>query len=130
MEHCPLLQRRVLTPGSAKHLLFELSLHAGSLLQVVKAFIVLNSEFSCRDPDELTKELQQHVKSVTAPYKYPRKVSESSWMGSGPFERFWGFHCLSLIGCSVAGVKHKHPRELKVLPTEEAFQFMHVGEPT
>ena len=74
MEHCPLLQRRVLTPGSAKHLLFELSLHAGSLLQVVKAFIVLNSEFSCRDPDELTKELQQHVKLVTAPYKYPRKV--------------------------------------------------------
>nr|Q9BEA2.2 RecName: Full=Acyl-coenzyme A synthetase ACSM1, mitochondrial; AltName: Full=Acyl-CoA synthetase medium-chain family member 1; AltName: Full=Benzoate--CoA ligase; AltName: Full=Butyrate--CoA ligase 1; AltName: Full=Butyryl-coenzyme A synthetase 1; AltName: Full=Lipoate-activating enzyme; AltName: Full=Middle-chain acyl-CoA synthetase 1; AltName: Full=XL-III; AltName: Full=Xenobiotic/medium-chain fatty acid:CoA ligase XL-3; Short=XM-ligase 3; Flags: Precursor [Bos taurus]AAD39140.1 xenobiotic/me len=42
--------------------------------EVVKAFIVLNPEFSSRDPGELTKELQQHVKSVTAPYKYPRKV--------------------------------------------------------
>ena len=36
----------------------------------------------------------------------------------------------SLIGCSVAGVKHKYPRELKVLSTEEAFQLMGVREPT
>ncbi|KAI4531659.1 hypothetical protein MG293_018173, partial [Ovis ammon polii] len=42
--------------------------------EVVKAFIVLNPGFLSRDQDELTKELQQHVKSVTAPYKYPRKV--------------------------------------------------------
>ena len=111
------LEKTLESPLDCKEIQPVHSDHAGSLLQVVKAFIVLNSEFSCRDPDELTKELQQHVKSVTAPYKYPRKVSESSWMGSGPFERFWGFHCLSLIGCSVAGVKHKHPRELKVLPT-------------
>ncbi|XP_077918238.1 acyl-coenzyme A synthetase ACSM1, mitochondrial-like [Halichoerus grypus] len=51
-----------------------LSLHSGSVLQVVKAFIVLTPEFLSHDRDQLTKELQQHVKSVTAPYKYPRKV--------------------------------------------------------
>ncbi|KAL1774469.1 acyl-coenzyme A synthetase ACSM1, mitochondrial [Sigmodon hispidus] len=42
--------------------------------EVVKAFIVLTPEFLSHDKEELTKELQQHVKSVTAPYKYPRKV--------------------------------------------------------
>ncbi|XP_066239261.1 acyl-coenzyme A synthetase ACSM1, mitochondrial isoform X2 [Saccopteryx leptura] len=42
--------------------------------QVVKAFVVLTPQFLSHDPDQLTKELQQHVKSVTAPYKYPRKV--------------------------------------------------------
>lgn len=42
--------------------------------EVVKAFIVLNPEFLSSDREQLTKELQQHVKSTTAPYKYPRKV--------------------------------------------------------
>ncbi|XP_006212172.2 acyl-coenzyme A synthetase ACSM1, mitochondrial [Vicugna pacos] len=42
--------------------------------EVVKAFIVLTPKFLSHDRDQLTKELQQHVKSVTAPYKYPRKV--------------------------------------------------------
>ncbi|VFV43157.1 acyl-coenzyme a synthetase [Lynx pardinus] len=42
--------------------------------EVVKAFIVLTPEFLSHDQDQLTQELQQHVKSVTAPYKYPRKV--------------------------------------------------------
>ncbi|XP_073915802.1 acyl-coenzyme A synthetase ACSM1, mitochondrial isoform X2 [Castor canadensis] len=42
--------------------------------EVVKAFIVLNSQFLSHDKEQLIKELQQHVKSVTAPYKYPRKV--------------------------------------------------------
>ncbi|XP_010339054.1 acyl-coenzyme A synthetase ACSM2A, mitochondrial isoform X2 [Saimiri boliviensis] len=42
--------------------------------QVVKAFVVLASQFLSHDPEQLTKELQQHVKSVTAPYKYPRKI--------------------------------------------------------
>ncbi|KAM9209295.1 acyl-coenzyme A synthetase ACSM1, mitochondrial-like isoform 1-T1 [Dugong dugon] len=42
--------------------------------EMVKAFIVLAPEFSSHDRDQLTKELQQHVKRVTAPYKYPRKV--------------------------------------------------------
>ncbi|CAO2583014.1 Acyl-coenzyme A synthetase ACSM2, mitochondrial [Lemmus lemmus] len=42
--------------------------------EVVKAFVVLAPEFLSHDPDQLTKLLQQHVKSVTAPYKYPRKV--------------------------------------------------------
>ena len=40
--------------------------------QVVKATIVLAKSYE--PSDELTKELQNHVKKVTAPYKYPRVV--------------------------------------------------------
>ncbi|KAF6122888.1 acyl-CoA synthetase medium chain family member 1 [Phyllostomus discolor] len=47
---------------------------AAELHQVVKTFIVLTPQFVSHDPDQLTKELQQYVKSVTTPYKYPRKV--------------------------------------------------------
>jgi acetyl-CoA synthetase len=39
---------------------------------VVKAFIVLNPGFVGSEP--LIKELQNHVKQVTAPYKYPRVI--------------------------------------------------------
>ncbi|KAM6407602.1 acyl-coenzyme A synthetase ACSM4, mitochondrial-like isoform 2-T3 [Rhynochetos jubatus] len=42
--------------------------------EVVKAFIVLAPTFVSHHPEKLTQELQQHVKKVTAPYKYPRKV--------------------------------------------------------
>lgn len=40
---------------------------------IVKAFIVLRSTDFTGD-DALIKELQNHVKDVTAPYKYPRKI--------------------------------------------------------
>ncbi|WP_153730667.1 acyl-CoA synthetase MbcS [Sporosarcina obsidiansis] len=40
---------------------------------VVKAFVVLREE-SVLQSDELIKELQNHVKQLTAPYKYPRKI--------------------------------------------------------
>jgi acyl-coenzyme A synthetase/AMP-(fatty) acid ligase len=40
--------------------------------EVVKAFVVLVPGFEATD--ELATILQNHVKSVTAPYKYPRKV--------------------------------------------------------
>ncbi len=40
--------------------------------EVVKAFIVLTNDYS--PSDELKKELQEFVKSNTAPYKYPRKI--------------------------------------------------------
>ncbi len=40
--------------------------------EVVKAFVVLTPEYSASEA--LGRELQQHVKAVTAPYKYPRKV--------------------------------------------------------
>ena len=40
--------------------------------EVVKAFIVLAPGY--KGSDELSKELQDHVKNVTAPYKYPRKL--------------------------------------------------------
>ncbi|MBM7553716.1 acyl-CoA synthetase MbcS [Thalassobacillus pellis] len=39
---------------------------------VVKAFIVLQD--GIEEGDSLVKELQNHVKELTAPYKYPRKV--------------------------------------------------------
>ena len=39
---------------------------------VVKAFIVLNQGFEGSEP--LIRELQNHVKQVTAPYKYPRVI--------------------------------------------------------
>ncbi|XP_048350656.1 acyl-coenzyme A synthetase ACSM3, mitochondrial-like isoform X1 [Sphaerodactylus townsendi] len=42
--------------------------------EVVKAFVVLAPEYVSHDPERLTKELQDHVKQATAPYKYPRKV--------------------------------------------------------
>lgn len=42
--------------------------------EVVKAFVVLTSEYSSKDAAELTKELQDFCKSKAAPYKYPRKI--------------------------------------------------------
>ena len=45
--------------------------------EVVKAFIVLNEErpSGCSEEEEqLKREIQDHVKKITAPYKYPRKV--------------------------------------------------------
>ena len=41
---------------------------------VVKATVVLGKEWKNKVGDDLVKELQQHVKKVTAPYKYPRIV--------------------------------------------------------
>ncbi|XP_069503273.1 acyl-coenzyme A synthetase ACSM3, mitochondrial-like [Ambystoma mexicanum] len=42
--------------------------------EVVKAFVVLVPAYGSHDPEALIKELQEHVKKVTAPYKYPRKM--------------------------------------------------------
>lgn len=42
--------------------------------QVVKATVVLSREYKSRVGEALVKELQNHVKKVTAPYKYPRVV--------------------------------------------------------
>ena len=40
--------------------------------EIVKAFVILSQGY---DPSaELIKELQDHVKRITAPYKYPRKI--------------------------------------------------------
>ena len=41
---------------------------------IVKATIVLGKEWKDKAGDELAKELQDHVKKTTAPYKYPRIV--------------------------------------------------------
>jgi acyl-coenzyme A synthetase/AMP-(fatty) acid ligase len=40
--------------------------------EVVKAFVVLAAGHA--PSDELARALQEHVKSTTAPYKYPRKI--------------------------------------------------------
>lgn len=42
--------------------------------QVVKATIVLAKDYKNRAGEDLIKEIQDHVKHVTAPYKYPRIV--------------------------------------------------------
>ena len=42
--------------------------------QVVKATIILSREYREKAGPELVKELQDHVKKVTAPYKYPRVI--------------------------------------------------------
>ena len=42
--------------------------------QVVKATIVLANDYKNKASEELIKEIQNHVKRVTAPYKYPRIV--------------------------------------------------------
>jgi len=44
--------------------------------EVVKAFIVLNNEYSKRKADRaaLVKDIQDFCKRVAAPYKYPRKI--------------------------------------------------------
>lgn len=50
-----------------------------SLSKVVKAFVVVTKEYSERalnkdTQPEFIKELQEHTKRITAPYKYPRQV--------------------------------------------------------
>lgn len=40
---------------------------------IVKAFVVLREGVDEKDPDLITN-LQEHVKELTAPYKYPRKI--------------------------------------------------------
>lgn len=42
--------------------------------QIVKATVVLGKEYKDQAGPELIKELQDHVKSETAPYKYPRVI--------------------------------------------------------
>ncbi|MDD4157849.1 MAG: AMP-binding protein [Proteiniphilum sp.] len=42
--------------------------------QVIKATIVLGTEYREKAGEELAHEIQEHVKQVTAPYKYPRII--------------------------------------------------------
>ena len=42
--------------------------------QIVKATVILTKEYKDKVGDKLVKELQNHVKKVTAPYKYPRII--------------------------------------------------------
>ena len=56
--------------------------------EIVKAFVILANGYT--PSGELVKELQDHVKSVTAPYKYPRAiefVSELPKTTSGKIKR-------------------------------------------
>lgn len=42
--------------------------------QIVKATVILAADYKAKAGDDLVKELQDHVKKVTAPYKYPRVI--------------------------------------------------------
>ncbi|KAI0237855.1 Acyl-coenzyme A synthetase ACSM3, mitochondrial [Lamellibrachia satsuma] len=42
--------------------------------EVVKAYVVLRTDYQNADKEALTSELQQLVKDVTAPYKYPSEI--------------------------------------------------------
>lgn len=50
--------------------------------EVVKAFIVLKPGFE--PSPELTRTIQDHVKSLTAPYKYPRLIEYADALPKGP----------------------------------------------
>lgn len=57
--------------------------------QIVHAFIVLQDDFSC--DEAMTKLLQDHVKAVIAPYKYPRAITyrtELPRTENGKLQRF------------------------------------------
>lgn len=41
---------------------------------IVKAYVVLRNPDDFQDKEALVKELQNHVKEITAPYKYPRII--------------------------------------------------------
>ncbi|MEJ1273908.1 acyl-CoA synthetase medium-chain family member 5 [Cricetulus griseus] len=78
--------------------------------EVVKAFIVLSPAYASHDPEALTRELQEHVKKVTAPYKYPRKAGKRPprpalwWMNGSGEELKWNFRELSEISQRAANV--------------------------
>lgn len=42
--------------------------------QIVKATIILARDYQCKAGEDLIREIQAHVKAVTAPYKYPRII--------------------------------------------------------
>ncbi len=42
--------------------------------QIIKATVVLNGNYKNFDKEALIKELQDHTKKITAPYKYPRII--------------------------------------------------------
>ena len=42
--------------------------------QIVKATVILSQDYKTKDGETLAHELQEHVKQVTAPYKYPRII--------------------------------------------------------
>ena len=69
---------RVLYGPSIYCFIKELSVVLSSR-QVVKAFVILSPHFT-GDKEMLVKELQDHVKETTAPYKYPRKVRQGLFL--------------------------------------------------
>jgi acetyl-CoA synthetase len=59
--------------------------------QVIKAAVVLTKEYANKAGEDLANQLQEHVKKVTAPYKYPRIVEfvkELPKTISGKIKRF------------------------------------------
>ncbi|XP_032101538.1 nuclear pore complex-interacting protein family member B3-like [Sapajus apella] len=59
---------------------------------------LLTPQFPSHDQGQLAKELQQHIKSVTTPCNYLRKVSEHRQMGPGALVQFLALGCPTSIG--------------------------------
>ncbi|XP_032105813.1 LOW QUALITY PROTEIN: uncharacterized protein LOC116531200 [Sapajus apella] len=78
------------------------------ILQVVKPSIVLTPQFLSHDQGQLTKELQQHVKSVPSSCKYLRKVSECRQTGPGALEQFLVSAAPRLTGGHAGGSVGSH----------------------
>ncbi|XP_053413729.1 acyl-coenzyme A synthetase ACSM3, mitochondrial isoform X3 [Nycticebus coucang] len=69
--------------------------------EVVKAFIVLNPDYKLHDQEQLKKEIQEHVKKTTAPYKYPRKVGILIMICAQSLRKFQLFIFSFLMKCSL-----------------------------
>jgi len=51
---------------------------------VVKAYVVLRNDFTNGTEEaEMKSSIQDHVKRTTAPYKYPREVSQAEYKLNG-----------------------------------------------
>ena len=68
--------------------------------QIVKAFVVLRAGFS--PSPELTKVLQEHVKSEIAPYKYPRAIAYLSTLPRTPTGKLQRFQLRQLEQAAAA----------------------------
>lgn len=68
--------------------------------QIVKAFVVLRPGF--QESPQLTEMLQQHVKSLIAPYKYPRSFEYVTALPRTPTGKLRRFELRSSAACETA----------------------------
>jgi hypothetical protein len=93
----------------------------------VCAFVILAKGFV--GSDDLTRELQEHVKRVTAPYKYPREIRYCTELPKPSAERF---AARSFANCCIRGypgsLAQTHPLgEVRVSPWYSPEFFLKLG---